>query len=259
MKSSRHSHNTSELKNSSDSVAADRRANSAKVRERAFYLRLGSVALATALIATPAITKHRTTKNQNSTIKMEESADTYLDSTLSTSDIEVVTKEPKARAMTKVITMGEPSKPESQPEYGPELESEFETSDSDFEWLEEQPEKASHTSIRPENSNQNSSVLNAVNGRINGPTGEETYYNLPMGKVVEIMHDMGIEGEYWEREDGVKMLGDYIMVAANLNKYPRGTIVETSLGKGIVCDTGDFANTNQNQLDIATNWKTIKK
>ena len=36
----------------------------------------------------------------------------------------------------------------------------------------------------------------------------------------------------------MKMLGDYVIVAADLNKYPRGSIVDTSLGQGIVCDTG---------------------
>jgi hypothetical protein len=61
-------------------------------------------------------------------------------------------------------------------------------------------------------------------------------------------------GDYWVREDGVKMLGPYVMVAANLNTRPRGTVVETSLGLGIVCDTGDFAKKNPMALDIATDW-----
>lgn len=97
-------------------------------------------------------------------------------------------------------------------------------------------------------------VLNSSNGRIQGPSGEETYYNLPMKKVVSNMHKMGFEGEYWVRPDGVKMFGNYVMVAADLGVHPRGSIVETSLGPGIVCDTGEFAKTNHNQLDIATSW-----
>ena len=48
--------------------------------------------------------------------------------------------------------------------------------------------------------------------------------------------------------------GDYVMVAANLTTHPRGSIVETSLGTGIVCDTGSFAKEHPNRLDIATNW-----
>ena len=94
-------------------------------------------------------------------------------------------------------------------------------------------------------------------GVYNGPSGKETYYNLNMSGVVKIMRSLGYTEEeypYWVREDGCKMLGDYIMVAACFSIRPRGTIVETSLGKGIVCDTGGFASRNQTQLDIATNW-----
>lgn len=87
--------------------------------------------------------------------------------------------------------------------------------------------------------------------------GKETYYNLPMDGVVDIMRDLGYDEEeypYWERDDGAKMLGDYVIVAANLKTYPRGTLVESSLGTAIVCDTGGFAKHNKYQLDIATNW-----
>ena len=103
--------------------------------------------------------------------------------------------------------------------------------------------------------------LNPTAGVVLGPAGYESYYNLPMGGVINIMRSMGFTEEeypYWVREDGAKMLGDYVMVAANLNVYPRGSLVETSLGKGIVCDTGDFAKTNTKQLDIATNWTKHK-
>lgn len=75
-----------------------------------------------------------------------------------------------------------------------------------------------------------------------------------MEGVVSIMRSMGNNDPYWVREDGAKMLGDYVMVAAHLDIRPRGTIVETSLGKGIVCDTGGFAAGNPTQLDIATAW-----
>ena len=50
------------------------------------------------------------------------------------------------------------------------------------------------------------------------------------------------------------MLGDYIMCAANLRVHPRGSLVESSLGTCIVCDTGGFASRNSNQLDIAVTW-----
>ena len=87
-----------------------------------------------------------------------------------------------------------------------------------------------------------------------GPSGKETYYNLNMDGVVSIMRGIGNDDEYWVRDDGVKMLGDYIMVAANLNIRPRGSLIETSLGTGIVCDTGTFAKRNPTQLDIAVSW-----
>ena len=99
--------------------------------------------------------------------------------------------------------------------------------------------------------------LTASKGSITGPSGKETYYNLPMGTIVSIMRAKGYSEEeypYWVREDGAKMFGDYVMVAANLQIRPKGTIVETSLGLGIVVDTGGFAANNPTQLDIATNW-----
>ena len=112
-----------------------------------------------------------------------------------------------------------------------------------------------------EEQNYDGPILTSYLGTINGPNGKETYYDLNMEKVIEIMRDDGFSEEEYPfhiREDGAKMLGDYVMVAANLDVYPRGTIVETSLGKGIVCDTGEFAKTNKKQLDIATNWTRHK-
>jgi hypothetical protein len=91
-----------------------------------------------------------------------------------------------------------------------------------------------------------------VNYNANG--NKETYYNLDMSNVVANAQAQGIEGEYWVRDDGVKMYGDKVIVAANLDVYPRGTTVETSLGKGIVLDTGEFASENPTQFDIATSW-----
>ncbi len=103
-------------------------------------------------------------------------------------------------------------------------------------------------------SSWNGEVLDRYNGTIQGPSGKETYYNLNMSGVVSIMKGMGINYNYWIREDGVKMYGDYVMVAANLQVRPRGTIIQTSLGTGMACDTGGFAKDNPYQLDIAVNW-----
>jgi len=99
--------------------------------------------------------------------------------------------------------------------------------------------------------------LTAYAGVFNGPSGKETYYNLPMDGVIDMMRTKGYSEEeypYWVREDGCKMFGPYIMVAAELSSRPKGTILETSLGTAIVVDTGDFAKSNKTQIDIATNW-----
>lgn len=83
---------------------------------------------------------------------------------------------------------------------------------------------------------------------------KETYYNLPMEQVVYNANNAGISGEYWIRSDGCKMLGQYIMIAANQSIHPYGSLVETSLGTGIVVDTGGFAESNPYQVDIAVTW-----
>ena len=100
----------------------------------------------------------------------------------------------------------------------------------------------------------NGSVLTAEMGVNYGPTGKETWYDLDMSWVISYMRYLGYDGEYWIREDGCKMLGSYIMCAANLDVFPRGSLVESSLGTCIVCDTGGFAANNPYQLDIATDW-----
>ncbi len=100
-------------------------------------------------------------------------------------------------------------------------------------------------------------VLSAWAGTVYGPSGKETYYNLDMSGVVSIMRGLGYDEysyPYWIRYDGCKMLGDYIIIAADLSIRPRGTILPTSLGWGIVCDTGGFIYSNQYQIDIATTW-----
>ena len=99
--------------------------------------------------------------------------------------------------------------------------------------------------------------LTKSKGVFMGPSGRETWYNLPMGKCIEMMRNLGFsEEEYpvWVRDDGAKMMGDYVMCAANLETRPKGTIVESSLGLAIVVDTGGFVNTYPDGLDLCTNW-----
>lgn len=85
-----------------------------------------------------------------------------------------------------------------------------------------------------------SSGVNWFNGR------KETYYNLNMSGVVANAKNMGIEGDYWVRGDGVKMYGGYVIVAAQMDK---GTIIDTSLGTGIVLDYCPAGT-----IDIAVSW-----
>ena len=98
------------------------------------------------------------------------------------------------------------------------------------------------------------SCLTPSGGVYYGPTGKETYYNLNMSGVISNAQAQGIQGEYWVREDGVKMFGPYVIVAANLELRPKGTTLPSSLGTAIVCDTGGFAYSNPTQLDIAVSW-----
>lgn len=120
--------------------------------------------------------------------------------------------------------------------------------------LDSATNKTAKQKVETASTSWNGSVLTPSGGVNSGPSGKETYYNLPMDGVVSIMRGIGNTDEYWVRDDGVKMLGDYVMVAANLDIRPRGSLIETSLGMGIVCDTGGFAAKNPTQLDIAVNW-----
>ena len=87
---------------------------------------------------------------------------------------------------------------------------------------------------------------------------QETYYDLNMSKVMQnAMRWSGCNhsGHYSVRDDGAKVDDDgYVLVAAELSRYPRCSVVETSLGLGKVYDTGSFAETNPEQFDLATDW-----
>ena len=95
--------------------------------------------------------------------------------------------------------------------------------------------------------------VNLYTVTVEGKTIErkETYYDLPMGLV---MRSCG-KSSYTVREDGAKIDDEgYVLVAANLSRYPRCSVVETSLGAGKVYDTGGFAVHNPEQFDLATDW-----
>lgn len=97
-------------------------------------------------------------------------------------------------------------------------------------------------------------ILTKSKGVNYGPLGRETYYNLPMQGVINIMRRNGYDAErfpYWVRDDGVRMLGDYIMLSGRVGQFERGTIVRCSLGEGMICDYGHL---EWNGLDVAVVW-----
>ena len=141
--------------------------------------------------------------------------------------------------------------------YGPAIEEETTSQiEEEVEVIEEE-EVVTTTTPTVQSSSWDGPVLTPSAGVVYGPSGKETYYNLDMSGVISIMRGMGFDEAnypYWVRSDGVKMLGSYCICAANLDVHPRGTLVESSLGTAIVCDTGGFAYSNPNQLDLATAW-----
>lgn len=95
-------------------------------------------------------------------------------------------------------------------------------------------------------------------GVFSGPSGIEKYYNLNMTRCISFMQEnLNYDWTDRIREDGVKMFGDYIMCAMNTNIYPKGTIVETSLGTAIVvdhCVAAEWKTADGCDVDIAVSW-----
>lgn len=95
-------------------------------------------------------------------------------------------------------------------------------------------------------------VLTAAKGVNNFMGHKETWYNLPMNRVVKRAQSMGkIPCGYWVREDGVKMFGPWVICAAHPSKT-RYSRIDTSLGEGIILDTHTVDD--KELIDIATNW-----
>lgn len=95
-------------------------------------------------------------------------------------------------------------------------------------------------------------MLTASLGKITFNDHPETWYNLKMDRVISRAQENGIVNEYWERADGCKMYGHYIVVAADWNLHPYGSIIQTSRGEGIVLDT-HTAN-DRTTVDLAVTW-----
>lgn len=82
------------------------------------------------------------------------------------------------------------------------------------------------------------------------PSGyRETYYNLSMYGCLDLM-GWTYDGYSIRSSDGVKLYNGYVMVATpDLQLYPKGSYIPTTLGMGIVVDFCPEGN-----LDIAVNW-----
>lgn len=118
------------------------------------------------------------------------------------------------------------------------------------------PEEVTVEEILTEDIETPYSVLNKRMG-VNYFNGQkETYYNLRMTGVIRLLDDMGIpHGEYWIRDDGAKMLGEYIMLATDTDRIPKGTIWETSLGTGMIVDHCSGSESYPGVwIDVAVNW-----
>lgn len=118
------------------------------------------------------------------------------------------------------------------------------------------PEEVTVEEIPTEDIETPYSVLNKRMG-VNYFNGQkETYYNLRMTGVIRLLDDMGIpHGEYWVRDDGAKMLGEYIMLATDTDRIPKGTIWETSLGTGMIVDHCSGSESYPGVwIDVAVNW-----
>lgn len=97
-------------------------------------------------------------------------------------------------------------------------------------------------------------ILTARAGKIQYAGHPETWYNLNMSRVVERADAYyGLNDVYAVREDGVKTYNGFVMVAADWQIHPFGSLVETSRGLGIVLDTGAFKD--RETIDLAVNWK----
>lgn len=172
-------------------------------------------------------------------------------------DIETKSKQAAIAATGGIVPSESVDQPITSDASNTTVESEIQetvVSDKPQELAHPTQQSTNSESIDKSKYEQAKAKLNKHRGTVLGPSGKETYYNLNMSRVVKNMHAKGFTGEYWVRDDGAKMMGQYVMVAANLNVHPRGSLVETSLGTGVVADTGLFAKYNPTQIDIATAW-----
>ena len=96
-------------------------------------------------------------------------------------------------------------------------------------------------------------ILTAKLGRVTYNNHVETWYDLPMNRIVERADAYyGMQDVYEVNEDGIKTYNGFVICAADWSVYPYGSLIETSVGTGIVLD---HTQTDSNVIDIATSWK----
>lgn len=91
-----------------------------------------------------------------------------------------------------------------------------------------------------------------------GPSGREGYYTGSAYFAVKAARARGFsERDYpyhVTKDTKLKMLGPYIICAADFHRYPPCSIVDTSLGKAIVLDTIGSSGLATRDIDILTAW-----
>ena len=108
-------------------------------------------------------------------------------------------------------------------------------------------------------------------GTVMGPSGRETYYNqnslIPKHfdihtyqgeELHNSMERLGLEypRDYHVSDYGVDMLGQYVMCAADVvtSDRKKGDILDTSLGKAIIVDHCEAAQSEPGLIDISVQW-----
>lgn len=245
-----------------------------KVIKRKRLTPLGVKILAIACFAAGSLGTLGVMKITNRSVQEEPTVVTVVESAYSDEEIEEIKTEAFARGKAEGLTeakaiMDEKLKQAAQAKEAEEKEESKEniptpapTAEPVQDGAEVEGEIEGETEVTEQQEYQeygstwSGQVLSQSAGAIQGPSGKETYYNLPMDGVVSNAHRDGITGDYWVRNDGAKMLGSYILAACDVtgSVHNRYDIVETSLGQAICADTGGFAAGNPYQIDIATTW-----
>ena len=195
-------------------------------------------------------TAEATEETADTEIVPAESADVLAEeATAESTEEEAAAEETAEETAAAAEDSGEKTTPSDEDETTEETEAAAAEESADV------AEETVDLNVSTKNSSWTGQVLNSYVGAVYGPSGgKEVYYNMNMSQVVANLKSAGYEGDYWVRDDGIKMFGSYVMVAACYSVHPYGSFVETTLGTAIVCDTGTFAYSYPQMLDVAVTW-----